>query len=201
MLNDELPNVESISWEFTEQSQRVEHALYSPERVADSKDQQPKDLASEFERLWKNASKAEQAAARGRVEKLMMPQVVIAKPCNPDETVRGNLVRIAGFEVHSQLVKFPLLEGAEFEELVASIATNGLRKRITITHDHVLVDGRNRLRACIKAGVDPQFELLPEDADCLQVMLDENVLRRQLSISQRAMFAVELAYGMGRMSN
>jgi len=48
----------------------------------------------------------------------------------------------------------PLIEGAEFERLVADIAENGLLNPITI-HDDMILDGRNRERACRAAGVAP----------------------------------------------
>src|SRR5215469_3602083 len=51
---------------------------------------------------------------------------------------------------------FPLLEGAEFDRLVADIAAQDLLNSITLYQGKVL-DGRNRFRACQAAGVAPRY--------------------------------------------
>lgn len=99
---------------------------------------------------------------------------------------------IGGYTVHPFASIFPLMEGDEFDELIVSVKENGLKKRIKLTSLGVLVDGRNRLRACKSAGVDPQFEQVPEGTDIIQLIIQENVLRRHLTTSQRAMIAAEL---------
>lgn len=49
------------------------------------------------------------------------------------------------------------MEGAEFDALVTDIASNGLRQAIWLHPDGSIVDGRNRYRACLKAGREPDF--------------------------------------------
>jgi hypothetical protein len=49
---------------------------------------------------------------------------------------------------------FPLMEGEEFDALVADIEANGLQQYIILCDGQVL-DGRNRVRACLAAGWDP----------------------------------------------
>jgi hypothetical protein len=85
----------------------------------------------------------------------------------------------------------PLLEGEAFDALVVDIGTNGLLEPITI-HEGMILDGRNRYRACAAAGIEPQF-LEFEGDDPLGFVLSLNLHRRHLSEAQRAMVAAEIA--------
>ena len=62
-----------------------------------------------------------------------------------------------GVAVHPLAEVLPLIEGAEFDELVASVKANGLRDPI-IMFEGAILDGRNRYRACLAAGVEPRTE-------------------------------------------
>lgn len=88
---------------------------------------------------------------------------------------------------------FPLLEGADFDALVADVFRNGLLEPI-VTLDGKVLDGRNRYRACQKAGVTPTFRdgiVLPGEE--LSFVISKNLCRRHLDESQRAMVAARLA--------
>jgi hypothetical protein len=92
---------------------------------------------------------------------------------------------------HEYANLFPMLPDAELQSLAADIAANGLETPIT-TLDDMILDGRNRHRACEIAGVDPTFqEYLGGDA--LGFVVSHNLHRRHLTNGQRSMIAARLA--------
>ena len=100
---------------------------------------------------------------------------------------------IGGYLVHPVASKFPLLSEEEATDLRESIKQYGQREPITVTKDKVLIDGRNRLLACVALGVDPAVEIVGgTEEELIQLIVDENILRRHLTTSQRASLAAEL---------
>lgn len=94
-------------------------------------------------------------------------------------------------EFHPLAEIFPLVEGAEFEDLTSDIRTHGVREPIWL-YDGKILDGRNRYRASAVAGVDCAMrEYLGEDPAAFVISL--NLKRRHLNESQRAMVAAKLA--------
>jgi ParB-like chromosome segregation protein Spo0J len=82
---------------------------------------------------------------------------------------------------------FPLMGGAEFDELVADIKANGLNEPI-ITHQGMILDGRNRYRACIAAGCDLRLEIMAADGwidDPAAYVISANIRRRHLTGEQK----------------
>lgn len=94
-------------------------------------------------------------------------------------------------DIHPAAELFPLIEGEAFDELVADIKANGLREAAWLNRDGVLLDGRNRIRACQKAGVKPDFRQF-NGSDEVGFIVSLNLKRRQLSKSQAAMLAVDI---------
>jgi len=94
-------------------------------------------------------------------------------------------------EFHPLADIFPLLDGQDFAELVADIREHGLHEAIVLYEDKIL-DGRNRYRACLAAGIDPTFTAYTGD-DPISYVISLNLRRRHLDESQRAMVAAKLA--------
>jgi ParB-like chromosome segregation protein Spo0J len=88
-------------------------------------------------------------------------------------------------KVHPAADFFPMMTDEELETLAADIAENGLRFPI-IVDKGVLIDGRNRLKACERASVEPQFEELGI-RDPLALIFSANIARRNLTRGQLAM--------------
>jgi len=106
----------------------------------------------------------------------------------------------AQYEFHPLADLFPLMEGEEFDALVSDIKANGLRKPIMLYEGKIL-DGRNRYRACLAAGLDVALHVAQwrkgsprhSNGGPLGYVLSENLRRRHLTTDQRAAIAAELA--------
>jgi N6-adenosine-specific RNA methylase IME4 len=94
-------------------------------------------------------------------------------------------------EFHPVSDIFPMMHREAFEELTEDIKLNGLLIPIVIYEDKVL-DGRNRLKACDKLGIEPRFTAYDGD-DPLAYVVSQNLSRRHLDESQRAMVAARIA--------
>jgi hypothetical protein len=95
------------------------------------------------------------------------------------------------FEFHDLANLFPLMEGADFDSLVADIRESGQRELIVLFEEKIL-DGRNRYRACMAVGVEPKTTDY-SGTDPIKFVLSMNLHRRHLNASQRALIAAELS--------
>jgi hypothetical protein len=87
---------------------------------------------------------------------------------------------------------FPVLGDDELNQLADDIKTNGLLEPVVLM-DGLVLDGRNRLLACQKAGVTPRFiEWNGECGDPWDYVLSKGARRRHMTASQKACAAVEL---------
>lgn len=103
---------------------------------------------------------------------------------------------MSDYEVHPVAALFPMMSGSAFESLKSDIREHGQREAIT-TWKGMIVDGRNRLRACEELGIEPTVGEMDEDTDPVPWIISLNLHRRHLTESQRAMIASSLAT-MGR---
>lgn len=98
------------------------------------------------------------------------------------------------YESHPALAAFPLMTGEAFKAFTTDIKRNGQLEDIWLWRAGVrklILDGRNRLRACAELGVTPRFRLL-EHGDPISFVISMNLQRRMLNESQRAIVAAKL---------
>jgi ParB-like chromosome segregation protein Spo0J len=94
-------------------------------------------------------------------------------------------------KTHPLAKLFPEITGQDFIDLVADIKANGLRQPI-ITLDDQILDGVNRSNACLQAKVKPRYEKFT-GKDPQAFVVSQNLQRRHLTTSQRAMIAAQLS--------
>ena len=97
----------------------------------------------------------------------------------------------ARLDFHPACLLFPQLSDNELEDLAADIQRNGLLHAIVLCQGKIL-DGRNRYLACLKAGVEPQFVEWNGQGSPITWVISENLVRRHLTSSQRAVVALDL---------
>lgn len=94
-------------------------------------------------------------------------------------------------DVHPAANLFPMIADEPLADLAEDIRTNGLREACWLNADGVLLDGRNRIRACQMAGVKPAFRQYDGD-DEVGFIVSLNLRRRHLNEDERAFLAVGL---------
>lgn len=94
-------------------------------------------------------------------------------------------------KAHPAAEIFPLLYGKELEELASDIKQNGLLTPIMLHPEGGILDGRNRMRACEKSGVDPRFTTWDGKGSATSIVISLNLHRRHLTASQKAMAAAK----------
>ena len=93
-------------------------------------------------------------------------------------------------EIHEAANVFPMMDQDRLEELAEDIKDNGLQIEIELFEGKI-IDGRNRYKACLLAGVEPLFmEVMPPDP--LKYVLSLNLQRRHLDSGQRAFVALNV---------
>lgn len=106
-------------------------------------------------------------------------------------------MRIGEYETHPAADAFPLMNGDEFALLVADVKVNGQRDAAVLyqppgVKQKLILDGRNRLLACVQAKKKPRYRTYEGD-DPVGYVVSLNIHRRHLNESQRAIVAARLA--------
>ncbi|WP_408951578.1 ParB/RepB/Spo0J family partition protein [Lysobacter sp. Hz 25] len=95
------------------------------------------------------------------------------------------------YAFHPLCQALPDMNKDQFQQLVADVKSNGLLHPIVLLDDQIL-DGRHRYRACMECQIEPRY-IEFTGSDPLGFVISENVARRHLNESQRAMVAARLA--------
>jgi hypothetical protein len=93
--------------------------------------------------------------------------------------------------VHPAALLFPPMQGTDFGMLVEDIDANGLREPIVV-YQGLVLDGRNRQRACEVAGVPPRYVEWDGVGSPLAFVVSRNLHRRHLNESQRAVIGAQV---------
>ena len=108
-------------------------------------------------------------------------------------------MKYSDYKIHPFADHLPLLSDQEMSDLAADIKANGQRLPI-IRCNGVIIDGRNRLKACEIAGVEPNIrdreDVLKTDSDVAKFIISINLSRRHVLPAERAAIAVELIDAM-----
>lgn len=103
-------------------------------------------------------------------------------------------MKIGDFESHPAADVFPMIEGEEFERLVEDVRANGLKSDVVYVTEggqRRILDGRNRLKACIRARVKATFTAYT-GKDPEGFVASMNAHRRHMTPGQLAMATAEL---------
>lgn len=114
-------------------------------------------------------------------------------PQKPGESAPTIITPATEIKPHPFAAAFPRYEDEEHKRFVVDIKQNGLLVPILLAPGNLILDGVERYRACIKAGVEPKFEITQEPPNkWLWLIMALNVRRRHLTASQRAAIAAEM---------
>lgn len=92
---------------------------------------------------------------------------------------------IGGVMVTSVASKLPWMSDIEFSELCESIREHGLRVKIKTDSNGHIVDGRNRMLACLETETQPEFEFT--ELGAIDAVVIENLRRRNMNSGAKAL--------------
>lgn len=100
---------------------------------------------------------------------------------------------IGGYPVAAAASKMPWMTQDEFEELQISIASDGLLEKIELNDSDEIVDGRNRMLACLAQDIEPIITYDKSELDSETLVEIRNLRRRHIQPGRRALLYLELA--------
>lgn len=92
------------------------------------------------------------------------------------------------YEFHAAANIYPLMSEDRLDDMADDIGDSGQLVPIELC-DGKIIDGRNRYRACLIAGVEPEFVTIETPKDPVAYVHSLNMVRRHLTQSQLAMVA------------
>jgi hypothetical protein len=96
-------------------------------------------------------------------------------------------------EFHPVASIFPMMTDEDYKALKEDIRQYGLKNPIWI-YEGLVLDGRNRWRACDELGIPPTYHTFsPGKASPVDFVISMNLHRRHLNETQRAMVFEKLA--------
>jgi hypothetical protein len=130
------------------------------------------------------------ASTNSLLPAVITPTIVTVEPSEPEgmdpKLAAPNFTGPIG--IHPAATMFPMMHGPELGLLVEDIEANGLREPIVL-FDGLVLEGRNRLRACELAQVPPRFVEWDGVGSPIAFVLSRNLHRRHLNESQRSIIA------------
>ena len=144
---------------------------------------------SELEAAYGPAlDEAQQLVARGALTLELADLPLATEP----EEAQTEVPAEAAIPIHPAAEIFPLMSDTALDELAQDIKANGLLHPI-VRHEGKVIDGRNRLAACQRAGMPPTFIEWSGTGSVVAWILSTNLHRRHLTDQQRAMVAGRVA--------
>lgn len=111
----------------------------------------------------------------------------------PRESASESSWQLGELRPHPGASVIPEMDVIEFAAFRADIAERGVLQPLEVTEHGVVLDGRQRLRAAAELGLERVPVCVVWVDEELEFMLRAALRRRQLSASQRAALALELA--------
>lgn len=104
------------------------------------------------------------------------------------------MTETATLTLHPVAEVMPEMCPEDYARLLEDIRRHGVREPILIDLEHRIIDGRHRWRASRDLGCPIKTEMVdPDQTDLLDLVVSKNLARRQLTTSQCAAIAADIA--------